>query len=154
MNSPLPFIPCSANAWGMDQNRSAPHPLFCHRWFADDVIITSSTVVFALSLAAETWPSRQGNSACASPRVRSCDGSCATQFEKCWQRDRQKPGGQAAISAGMPCIPVPAPVDDRGFHVKQVINWLTVHSTWAVEIRSPFRYASAYPLTDSRFAYK
>ena len=40
MNSPLPFIPCGAKAWGMAPNRSPRHPLFCHRWFADDVIIT------------------------------------------------------------------------------------------------------------------
>lgn len=40
MNSPLPFLPCDAKTWDMAQNRSARHPLFRQRWFADEVILT------------------------------------------------------------------------------------------------------------------
>ena len=71
----------------------------------------------------------------------------------------------------MPGVPVQSSVDDRGFHVKQVLRsgsapshlMLLAHAPvdqlidGALNMRgrngSPFQSASAYPLTDSRFAY-
>jgi hypothetical protein len=43
----LPFVPRAAKARGMARRHPSRHPLLPQRWFADDIIITSSALVSA-----------------------------------------------------------------------------------------------------------
>ena len=72
----------------MAPNRSPPSPLFCHRWFADDVIITSSAVVFLrfkLSYRDLAELARELGVRVAPSTILRWVVCYALEFEKCWQ---------------------------------------------------------------------
>ena len=87
MNSPLPLIPCGAKAWGTAPNRSPRHSLFCHRWFADDVIITCVRwyLRFKLSYRDLAELARELGVSVAPSTVLRWVARYAPEFEKCWQ---------------------------------------------------------------------
>ena len=91
MDSPLPFIPCGAKAWGMAPNRSPHYPLFCRRWFADKRDHYPRAVVFGLS----------GVSLCArqsSVREEDCSQKTITRSLQEYSTDPQTQECQGRVS--------------------------------------------------------
>ncbi len=72
---------------GMAPNRSPRHPLFCHRWFADDVIITCVQwyLRFKLSYRDLAELASELGVRVAPSTILRWVVCYALEFEKCWQ---------------------------------------------------------------------
>jgi len=71
----------------MAPNRSPRHPLFCHRWFADDVIITCVQwyLRFKLSYRDLAELASELGVRVAPSTILRWVVCYALEFEKCWQ---------------------------------------------------------------------